>query len=52
VVEQAPAFDGDVVVVVYGWEGDSLSCSCERMPQPGIRDVSEVEDEQSLSRRP
>jgi hypothetical protein len=47
VVEQAPAFDRDVVVVVYGWEGDSLSC--ERMPQPGIGDLSEAEDEQSLS---
>ena len=46
--EQAAAVDGDVVVVVDGWEGDGLSG--ERVPQPGVVGDFSKDEQPSLRR--
>jgi hypothetical protein len=47
--EQAPAFDGDVVVCARRVSVGDDGFSCERMPQRGVGDLSE-DEQPSLSR--
>lgn len=46
--EQALAVGGDVVVVMYGWEGDGLPG--ERMPHGGLRRHLSKDDQPALRR--